>query len=913
MMIDKYRVHDVAKDLNVPNKDVIDLLNSHSEEEKKHMTALTENELDLIFETYTQKNQVESFNEYFATKNEKPSPKANKPESSDKTEAPKQDAPEAKTDAPKAASAPAPAAAQSQTAARPAGQQTSAPRPANAANTARPAGENRPSNPRPNDAPRSNTRPNDNRQGFTNNRPAGENRFNNNAPRQASGDRFNNNRPSDGQRAPGGFNRPNNNGRDNNRFNNNTNRPAQPRNTAPKAPPKPAAPRPATSINPQLDENVNGKVIRHVDMRAANVELDKYNERYEQIAPENLAKRDDGVKKQKFAGRNKRRNFMSKKDREIEKIRKLEMERERRQKLNITLPDEITVGDLALKLKIQAAEIIKRLMSLGEMKSVSDIIDYDTAALVAIEIGAKVEREVVVTIEDRLFDATEDTDDAKVVRPPVVVVMGHVDHGKTSILDAIRHAEVTATEAGGITQHIGAYQVNINGKSMTFLDTPGHEAFTSMRARGADITDIAILVVAADDGIMPQTVESINHAKAAGISIIVAINKMDKPTANPDKVKQELTEYELVPEEWGGDVVCVPVSAKTKEGIPELLEMVQLVAEVKELKANPERMAKGAVIEAKLDKGRGPVATILIQNGTLRTGDAVIAGTAVGRVRVMTNDKGEKIEEAGPSTPVEITGLAEVPAAGDEFNAVEDEKLARELVEKRRQEAKEKEFSAYQKVTLDNLFEQIEVGETKELPIIVKADVQGSVEAVKQSLEKLTTPEVRVRVIHGAVGAVSKSDVMLADASGAIIIGFNVRPDPIARDMAELDGVDIRYYRVIYNAIEEISSAMKGMLAPKTREVELGRAEVREVFKITGVGTVAGCYVLEGKMTRNAEIRIVRDGIIVADEHLTSLKRFKDDVKEVAKGYECGMGIEKFGDLKVGDIFEAYTIEEYRD
>ena len=655
-------------------------------------------------------------------------------------------------------------------------------------------------------------------------------------------------------------------------------------------------------------------MIRHVDMRAANVELDKYNERYEHIAPENLSKRDDDIKKQKIGGRNnKKKNFMSKKDKEMEKMRKLEMERERRQKLHITLPDEITVGDLALKLKIQAAEIIKRLMVLGEMKSVSDIIDYDTAALVAMEIGAKVEREVVVTIEDRLFDDSEDNDEQKVERPPVVVVMGHVDHGKTSILDAIRHADVTSTEAGGITQHIGAYQVMVNGKPITFLDTPGHEAFTSMRARGADITDIAVLVVAADDGIMPQTVESINHAKAAGVSIIVAINKMDKPTADPEKVKQELTEYELVPEEWGGDVICVPVSAKTKMGIQDLLENIQLVAEVKELKANPDRLAKGTVIEAKLDKGRGPVATILVQNGTLRTGDSVIAGTAVGRVRVMTNSRGEKIDVAGPSTPVEITGLAEVPAAGDEFNAVEDERLAKELVEKRRQEAKEKEFSSYQKVTLDNLFEQIEVGETKELPLIVKADVQGSVEAVKQSLEKLSNPEVRVKVIHGAVGAVSKSDVMLAQACGAIIVGFNVRPDPIARDMAETEGVDMRMYRVIYDAIEEISSAMKGMLAPKTREVELGRAEVREVFKITGVGTVAGCYVLEGKITRNAEIRIVRDGIIIADEHLTSLKRFKDDVKEVAKGYECGMGIEKFGDLKVGDIFEAYMIEEYRE
>ncbi len=594
-------------------------------------------------------------------------------------------------------------------------------------------------------------------------------------------------------------------------------------------------------------------------------------------------------------------------------MRKLEMERERRQKLSITLPEEITVGELALKLKIQAAEIIKRLMMLGVMASVSQVIDYDTAAMVAMEIGAKVEKEVVVTIEDRLFTVEEDDEESLEERPPVVVVMGHVDHGKTSILDAIRHASVTTTEAGGITQHIGAYQVTHNDKLITFLDTPGHEAFTSMRARGANITDIAVLVVAADDGIMPQTIESINHAKAANVSLIVAINKMDKPTANPDRVKQQLTEHGIVPEEWGGDAICVEVSAKTKMGIPELLEMIQLVAEVRELKANPNRLAKGTVIEAKLDKGRGPVATILVETGTLRTGDAVIAGTAVGRVRVMQSDKGERIDIAGPSTPVEITGLAEVPAAGDIFNAVEDERLARELVEQRKQEAKEKEFDSYKKVTLDNLFAQIEEGEVKELPVIVKADVQGSVEAVKQSLEKLTSNEVRVKVIHGAVGAVSKSDVMLAEASNAIIVGFNVRPDPTARDMAEQSGVDIKLYRVIYDAIEDLENAMKGMQAPKTREVDLGRAEIRDVFKISGVGAVAGCYVLEGKITRNAEIRVVRDGIIIADDHLSSLKRFKDDVKEVAKGYECGMALEKFNDLKVGDVFEAYTVEEYRD
>ena len=957
MINNKYKLSEVAKDLGVEMKDVAQLLEQHFPGEKKRTTVLTNQELNLIFETYTQQHQMDNLDSYYAYKEQsqpvqevkKPAKKAAKeapkPKSEPAAEVPM--APKAPKQEPAAAEAPkAPEAPQQEALKEPTSheqqpevleqpaapkqerveeretedmndtpkQHTQGPR----AQGDRPQGERKFNDRSDRPERKFNDRP------ARSDRPQGERKFNDRSDRP-QGERKFNDRPQ-GERK---FNDRGDRPQGERKFNDRGDRPQgerrfndrQDRSNAPrqqqkpaKQPPKPAAPRQASAINPELDENVNGKMIRHVDMRAANVDLDKYNERYENIAPENLAKRDDGVKKQKIGGRNnKKKNFMSKKDKEMEKMRKLEMERERRQKLHITLPDEITVGDLALKLKIQSAEIVKRLMMLGEMKSVSDVIDYDTAALVAMEIGAKVEKEVVVTIEDRLFDDSEDDDDQKVERPPVVVVMGHVDHGKTSILDAIRHSDVTSTEAGGITQHIGAYQVMVNDKPITFLDTPGHEAFTSMRARGADITDIAVLVVAADDGIMPQTVESINHAKAAGVSIIVAINKMDKPTADPEKVKQELTEYELVPEEWGGDVICVPVSAKTKMGIQDLLENIQLVAEVKELKANPDRMAKGTVIEAKLDKGRGPVATILVQNGTLHTGDSVIAGTAVGRVRVMTNSKGEKIDAAGPSTPVEITGLAEVPAAGDEFNAVEDERLARELVEKRRQEAKEKEFSSYQKVTLDNLFEQIEVGETKELPLIVKADVQGSVEAVKQSLEKLSNPEVRVKVIHGAVGAVSKSDVMLAQACGAIIVGFNVRPDPIARDMAETEGVDMRMYRVIYDAIEEISSAMKGMLAPKTREVELGRAEVREVFKITGVGTVAGCYVLEGKITRNAEIRIVRDGIIIADEHLTSLKRFKDDVKEVARGYECGMGIEKFGDLKVGDIFEAYMIEEYRD
>ena len=655
---------------------------------------------------------------------------------------------------------------------------------------------------------------------------------------------------------------------------------------------------------------------RTVDTRGSYVDLDKYNERYEQIAPTNKHKNDNySSKNQKINQKSaqRARQQYSKKETETEKLKRLELERARKQQLKVLIPDNITVSELAIRLKVTATEVIKKLMGLGIMATINQEIDFDTASLVADELGAKVEKEVIVTIEERLIDDSDDDDTNLEERCPVVVVMGHVDHGKTSILDRIRNAHVADGEAGGITQHIGAYQVKVNGHDITFLDTPGHEAFTSMRARGANITDIAILVVAADDGIMPQTVESINHAKAAGVSLIVAINKMDKEGANPDRIKEELTKYDIVCEEWGGDVICVPVSAKTGEGIDELLENVLLVAEVKELKANPERLAKGTVIEARLDKGRGPIATLLVQNGTLKQGDVLIAGTAVGRVRVMTNHKGRTVKSAGPSVPVEITGLAEVPSAGDTFNAVEDERLARELVEKRKHEAKQEQFNAYRKVTLDNLFSQIAEGEIKELPIIVKADVQGSVEAVKQSLEKLSNNEVRVRVIHGAVGAVKESDVMLANASNAIIVGFNVRPDPVAMENAVRDGVDIRLYRIIYDAIEEITTAMKGMLAPKFREIELGRAEVRQVYKISNVGMVAGSYVLNGKITRGCQIRVVRDGIIIADDKIAGLKRFKDDAKEVADGYECGISLDKFSDVKEGDIFEAYIVEEYRE
>jgi translation initiation factor IF-2 len=675
-------------------------------------------------------------------------------------------------------------------------------------------------------------------------------------------------------------------------------------------------------VIPQRQKKVKGPAqprgqveMHRINTRTSDVDLDKYNEKYDTIASQNKYQ-DNFVKKQKI--HQKSQNYRkgqrgNKRETEADKLRRLELERIKSKPIEITVGDEITVGELASRLKKTASEVIKQLMLLGVMANVTETIDYDTAELVATELGAKVEREVVVTIEERIMDTTEDKEEDLLPRDPVVVVMGHVDHGKTSLLDKIRKTSVTSTEAGGITQAIGAYRVTINDRSITFLDTPGHAAFTAMRQRGAMVTDIAILVVAADDGIMPQTVEAINHAKAAGVQIIVAINKMDKPGASVDQIMQQLTEYELVPEEWGGDVICVPVSAHTGMNIDKLLENVLLVADMLELKANPNRRAKGAVIEAKLDKGRGSVATILVQNGTLKIGDILVAGTAVGRVRSMMNDRGEKIKEAGPSVPVEITGLAEVPQAGDNFDVVSDERLARELVEQRRQAEKEAEFAKYQKVTLDNLFDQLQEGEMKELNIIVKADVQGSVEAVRQSLEKLSNNEVRVRVIHGGVGAISESDVMLANASNAIIVGFNVRPDAVAKTNAERDGVDIRLYRIIYDCIEEIEAAIKGMLAPKFREVQHGRIEVRQVYKISSVGTVAGCYVLEGKVTRNCEIRVVRDGIVIAEDKIDSLRRFKDDVKEVAESYECGIGLEKFNDIKEGDIFEAFTIEEYRD
>ena len=654
-----------------------------------------------------------------------------------------------------------------------------------------------------------------------------------------------------------------------------------------------------------------------VDTRkAANVNLEKYDERLEDIADSRTRgahNMQQGKEKFRNAG-NKKRNqpaFSNKrKQEEQEKMRRLQLEVAKKAPVKVMIPEEISVGELASRMKKTAAEVVKCLMKNGVMASVSQMIDFDTAAIIAEEMGCKVEKEVVVTIEEKLIDTAEDKEEDLIPRAPVVVVMGHVDHGKTSLLDYIRHANVVSGEAGGITQHIGAYQVEVNGKPITFLDTPGHEAFTAMRARGAMITDVAILVVAADDGIMPQTVESINHAKAAEIPIIVAINKMDKPEANPERIKQQLTEYGLVAEEWGGDTIICPISAKTGMGIDNLLEMVTLTAEMAELKANPNRAASGTVIEARLDKGRGPVATLLVQNGTLKLGDIIIAGTAVGRVRAMVDDKGQRLEKAGPSVPVEITGLGEVPGAGNTFNAVADERLARELVEQRKAEEKAKQNTPIQKVSLEDLFSQIQAGEMKDLNIIVKADVQGSAEAVKSSLEKLSNDEVRVRVIHSGVGAINESDVMLASTSKAIIVGFNVRPDAAARDSAARNNVDMRMYRVIYDAINEVEAAMKGMLAPKFREALIGHAEVRQTYKVSGVGTIAGCYVQDGKIQRGCQVRIVRDGVVIHEGELSSLQRFKDAVKEVSSGYECGIGIEKFNDIKDGDIIECFVMEQ---
>ena len=801
MMI-KYRVREVAKDLGLTNKEVIDTLAKYFPAPKKYMTALEEPELDIVFETFTQERNLESLEEYFAQRDKKPEP-----------------APE--------------------------------PKPESEAPAKKPEGQ----------------------------KPAPAKEGGKRQPQQA--------------------------------------KPRQKGKETPKAQTAPAAKKPQEEQKPQQPvREPKAPTRRVVDTRSSNVNIDKYNEKYDRLADQKVsARQDNAVTKQKFTNRNQQRRGQQrrgKRETEAERLRRIAMERKAKH-ITIEVPEEITVGEFALRLKVAAPEVIKKLMGLGVFAAINDTIDFDTAVLIADEFHAKVEKEVVVTIEERIIDDSEDDEANLVARAPVVVVMGHVDHGKTSILDVIRHSNVTEGEAGGITQHIGAYRVKVGDRDVTFLDTPGHAAFTTMRARGAQVTDIAVLVVAADDGIMPQTVEAINHAKAAGVSILVAINKMDKDGANPDRVKEQLTEYELVPEEWGGDTPCLPVSAHTKQGINDLLEMIILTADMMELKANPDRAAKGTVIEARLDKGMGPIATVLVQNGTLKAGDTIVAGATVGRVRSMMDDKGRRVTEAGPSVPVEITGLGDVPVGGDTFDAVSDERLARELVEQRLNDQKEEVFRAQTKVTLDNLFEQMREGEMKELKIIVKADVQGSVEAVRQSLEKLSNDEVRVHIIHGAVGAVSESDVMLANASNAIIVGFNVRPDPVAEESAKRDGVDMRLYRIIYDCIEEIESAMKGMLAPKYREVALGRAECRETYKISNVGLVIGGHVTGGKITRNAQVRVVRDGIIVADDKVASLRRFKDDVKEVADGYDCGITLERFADIKQGDVLEAYEMEEYRD
>ncbi len=839
-MINKYRVHEVAKDFDIKSNIVVDLLAKYFDGQKKHMTALEEDELDIIFETFTKENEVADLNEYFEYM---PAPKKTKEKAEDKAEdkAEEKAAEESKAE-------PAPASEKKEQKAEKAPEK----KPEKKAEPAKKAEDKKPA-------------------------PEKKEQKNEKKPvQQTKADKL------------------------------------------PPMPKKQPKPENKEKDNKPMQSRTKGE-MRTIDTRAGNVDLEKYNERYENIAPENKTKQHEGaVKKQKLKQKSQQYRKQggmrsSRRETEAERLKRIAAERAKKPQLQLKLPEEITVGELAAMLKMTAAEVIKKLFTLGQMATVNEVLDYETAAIVAEELGAKVEKEVVVTIEDRIIDDHIDDESELVSRDPVVVVMGHVDHGKTSLLDAIRNTSVTSTEAGGITQHIGAYRVNLNGSDITFLDTPGHAAFTSMRLRGAMATDIAILVVAADDGIMPQTIEAINHAKAAGVQIIVAINKMDKPAANPDRVLQQLTEYELVPEEWGGETICVPVSALTRQGIDSLLESVLLVAEMQELKANPNRSAKGVVIEARLDKGRGPVSTLLVQNGTLKSGDIIVAGTAVGRVRVMTDDKGRKVNEAGPSVPVEIMGLAEVPQAGDGFDAVNDERLARELVEQRKSKAKKEQFKEFQKVTLDNLFASIQEGQLKDLNIIIKADVQGSAEAVKQSLVKLSNEQVRVKVIHSGVGAITESDVMLANASAAIIVGFNVRPDNVASEVAERDGVEIRCYRVIYDCIEEVEAAIKGMLAPKFRDVDIGKAEVRQVVKISSVGNVAGCHVINGKITRGAKIRIVRDGIVITEDEMASLKRFKDDVKEVASGFDCGIGLNKFNDIKPGDIFEAFITEEYRD
>jgi translation initiation factor IF-2 len=960
------RISNLAKDLNLKNKDILDILAENGIEGKSHSAILDPEEFNIVMNELTSRNQITGIGDYLDGKVKLPSPAAEKPAA--KNEKQKIDAP--KTEATKAAVKPeVKSAVQKSDVQKPVQTKDEAHKSESARIS--PTTElnkteqnktettkiemqktinNQPKNDR---TPRADqNRPQQNRQDF--NRPANQNRDGAQQNQQSDFRRdnnssFNHNRQQGDTRQPQGDFRRDNTANNQNRqqgdirphnaqnsyqrpqqggtggqwqgsqnqggqsarpSGNHVNKPHdkdkdfnQPRNT-----PKPA---PVHTYTRNKNVQKLPGESRVVDTRTVTLDLDKYDERIEHIIPE--SSKDARGEKQKLKKQNTR-DYQSQREKErliMEKLRKQGIEKAKKQPMQITVPDEITVGELASRMKMTAGDVIKKLIKLGVMATVNQSIDYDTAFLVADELGVKVSREVVVTIEERLFDNSQDKDDELVARSPVVCVMGHVDHGKTSLLDAIRHTNVTAGEAGGITQAIGAYRVTVNGRDITFLDTPGHEAFTAMRARGAKSTDIAILVVAADDGIMPQTVEAINHAKAAGIDIVVAINKMDKPTANPDVIKQELTKYNLVPEEWGGDTICVPVSALTKQGLDDLLENLLLVADMKELKANPNRRAKGIVIEARLDKGRGPVATVLVQNGTLNSGDIVIAGTAVGRVRAMTDDKGRIIKSAGPSVPVEIIGLSEVPESGDDFAAVEDERMARELAEQRKTKVKEEQFKSSAKVNLNDLFSQISEG-VKDLNIIIKADVGGSAEAVKQSLLKLSNEEVRINIIHTGVGGITEGDVMLAAASNALIVGFNVRPDKSALDSAGRQSVEIRTYRIIYECIEEIQAAMKGLLAPQFKEVLLGHAQVRQTINVPNVGTIAGSYVQDGKITRSSQIRVIRDGIVIFEDKISSLKRFKDDVREVAQGYECGIGLDRFNDIKEGDILEAFIMEEIK-
>ena len=850
----KYKLGDLAKDLNMESKDIADMIKEQFNTVRKPAAVLTEEELNFVFEKVTRDNSVPNFEKYFASKNDPiEGEKTVVSDKKDKIE--KSEKKDRKSDKDKK----------------------------------------------------------DKHDRFDKDKKEKQDKFDKDKKeRKEKTDKPEKSENKKDKKFESKSDKKQKNTVENKNRNTNDKKPVQNNSNNQKLSQKPAKQNTETDIS--QSEGSFEKRSRVINTRQSNVDIERYNEKYDRLASEKMHNVNTGPGKQKINQRSQQRGKPknSRKETEAERMNRIEKERKTKP-ITVQIPDEITVGELALRLKARAAEVIMKLMSLGVMASVNDNIDFDTASLVALEFHARIEKETIETIEERIIDDSDDDDENLVSRAPVVVVMGHVDHGKTSLLDAIRHANVTSTEAGGITQHIGAYRVNIDGRDITFLDTPGHEAFTTMRARGAQVTDIAILVVAADDGIMPQTIEAINHAKAAGVSIIVAANKIDKPAADINRVKTQLMEYEIVPEDFGGDTPVIGVSAKTKENLNELLEMVLLIADMKELKANPERAAKGTVIEARLDKGRGPVATVLVQNGTLNVGDIIVAGTTVGRVRAMSDDKGNKVKSAGPSVPVEITGLDNVPTGGDVFNAVLDERLARELVDQRKTAQKEERFNARTKITLDNLFDQMKLEDMKELKIIVKADVQGSVEAVRQSLEKLSNDEIRVNVIHSGVGAIRESDVMLASASNAIIVGFNVRPDPVAEENAKNDGVDMRLYRVIYDCIEEIQAAMKGMLAPKFKETILGKVEVRQTYKITNVGLVSGSYVLSGKVVRGASVRVVRDGIVIADDTIASLQRFKDSVKEVAQGFECGITLERFSDIKEGDIFEVYQMEQIKE